>query len=462
MTKPTCSINLNGVEGNNNYYRSDVTGRINYSDHLSNNISSGIASYDITTSNPATYNNNSTNVYSSNTNTDVKMYGYVKDNAGNINSCTSKSFKLDKTPPIYNFNFNPLIPIVSGYDYGTIINDRCNDIGSGPVRDFSYPLSYGSNSATINRQCEDRAENTSSYFSRYLNYCPGIPCGFKTCEAPSQSLCGYKKCWHEDVGQPDITYVPTDPDDDYEPPSPPTNDKSLKCPTVKANVSAETWTNKDIKLTLNFVSNNSATSYKLYYAKGGTQNYSLQGDHNVSMTNQPLMVNSQLKDGKYKIKIVVKNSSGETKNCTDYDKYYIDLTPPKLTTVCRFNYDEDKKYNNGFECQGDPDSHVFDGVFIRIEDEHSNLGTSNYDVKGMMSNGDQATKSHSRGPETSKFNAYCLKTKKKGYSSKNVTLKYNLCDSLNNCTGWKETTYSSDIGDFNGKSCKQKKDENAY
>lgn len=463
-TPPTCSITLNGTEGNNGYYRSDVTGRINTNDPLSNNVASGVATYDITTSSSPTYNNNSTNTYSNNTNNYVRMYGYVKDQAGNINSCTSKEFRVDKTPPTYNYTFNPLIPIGSGYDYGTTIQVKCSDVGSGPIRDFSQPFSYGMLSASISGQCEDLAGNTSPYFSRYFRYCPGIPCGYKSCEAPSPSLCGYQKCWHEEECQPDITYVPTDPDegdgDDYDPPSPPADDSSLQCPTVSANVSAETWTNKDVRLNLNFGSGNSATTYKLYYAKVGTTNYILQGDHGVSMTSQTLMVKSHLQDGKYKIKIVVKNAKGETRDCTDYDRYYIDITPPKLTTVCRFNFDEASRYKNGFECQGDPESHVFNGVFVRIEDAHSKLGNSNYTVTGMMSNGQKNSLSHSRSG-SDKFDAYCLKTLK-GYSTRNVSLSYSLCDVLGNCTGQKSQSFSSDMGDFNGKSCTQKKNENAY
>ena len=90
---PICTVKLTGTKGNNDWYKNrnveiELTRR---DDH------SGVAGYDLKTTAQPSYNGISTA-----TQTDVEKitwYGYIMDNVGNVNECTSGSFKVDTTPP---------------------------------------------------------------------------------------------------------------------------------------------------------------------------------------------------------------------------------------------------------------------------------------------------------------------------------------------------------------------------
>ena len=88
---PQCNINFSAPIGTNDYYKSNVTIK------LDTNDTSGIAKYGLTTSNTPTYNNLLTATQTNDTNS-TSWYGYVVDGAGNINSC-SKTLKKDASAP---------------------------------------------------------------------------------------------------------------------------------------------------------------------------------------------------------------------------------------------------------------------------------------------------------------------------------------------------------------------------
>ena len=88
-TKPECGLKLDGNIGDNNWYISDVTVSFN----KNTDAMSGVSTYGL---------NSATGIKTDTQKTDIssKIYtGYIKDNAGNENTCTSASFKRDATKP---------------------------------------------------------------------------------------------------------------------------------------------------------------------------------------------------------------------------------------------------------------------------------------------------------------------------------------------------------------------------
>ncbi len=91
-TTPTCSIAARGTEGNNGWYRSDVTLTLDAKAKGASGIS-----YDLTKSTTPTYKGSNTLTQSTET-TNTIIYGYVENDAGTATNC-QKSIKIDKTPP---------------------------------------------------------------------------------------------------------------------------------------------------------------------------------------------------------------------------------------------------------------------------------------------------------------------------------------------------------------------------
>ena len=95
---PKCELKLDGTKGQDEWYTSDVKIAFNEKvDVDKNSYQSGIQSYDLTASTIATYNNVS-NVTQVSDTEGITYYGYVKDNAGNVEKCEI-NIKKDATPP---------------------------------------------------------------------------------------------------------------------------------------------------------------------------------------------------------------------------------------------------------------------------------------------------------------------------------------------------------------------------
>lgn len=84
VTKPTCSVSITGTAGNNGWYKGgSITFKLNFSTENETKVY-----YGLSTSSTATYNSISS-VKLTNSTSGVKYYGFVKDEAGNTNSCNS-------------------------------------------------------------------------------------------------------------------------------------------------------------------------------------------------------------------------------------------------------------------------------------------------------------------------------------------------------------------------------------
>ena len=116
--------------------------------------------------------------------------------------------------------------------------------------------------------------------------------------------------------------------------------------------------------------------------------------------------------------------------------YRIDKSPPEITAVCRFNND-----NVGYSCTGaDGAKHLYNGTFIRVEDEYVGIGPSEYMLRGNPS---------TRGGEaTAKADRYCISAGGNHVDASH-NLTYTICDILDNCANGKKIDMTN-FGDFDG------------
>lgn len=95
--KPSCALSvLSGTKGSDGSYVSDVI--IGFSSRT--DATSGVSTYGITNSSTPTFNNKTR--YTINTNGTHKIYGYVKDNAGNVSVCdisVKRNAKVTESTP---------------------------------------------------------------------------------------------------------------------------------------------------------------------------------------------------------------------------------------------------------------------------------------------------------------------------------------------------------------------------
>ena len=94
---PSCSLKTSGTIGNNDWYKSNVT--VSFASKTDS--TSTVSNYGITTSTSASYNSKN-NVTQINDTSNITYYGYVKDEAGNTNRC-STNFKKDSTKPVLSY-----------------------------------------------------------------------------------------------------------------------------------------------------------------------------------------------------------------------------------------------------------------------------------------------------------------------------------------------------------------------
>ena len=91
-TPPTCKINISGTKGDNDWYITNPTVTLEYSDNYGD-----ISQYGMSTSETENY-NSITEETQSDTKS-IKWYGYIKDGAGNTSKCETAEFKVDTVAP---------------------------------------------------------------------------------------------------------------------------------------------------------------------------------------------------------------------------------------------------------------------------------------------------------------------------------------------------------------------------
>ena len=148
-TAPTCTVNRSGTAGRNNWYRSNVSLSLSTNDNMS-----GVDTYDLKSTNSASYNKNTTATITYETNK-INWYGFVKDKAGNTNSC-STIFGIDKTAPTVRSEGHSES---TTWCTGKRVSASCSDDRSGV---YDYGTSRSTVGSTVRYTCEDNAGNTDS------------------------------------------------------------------------------------------------------------------------------------------------------------------------------------------------------------------------------------------------------------------------------------------------------------
>ena len=108
-TRPTCTITRNKAnpDGLNGWYVTNVTLSLSTTNPKGTSdraVASGI-SYDLKNKNSASYNGITTNIQKETKG--ITWYGFIKDEAGNTNTCNSGEFKVDTTKPLISNVSNP-------------------------------------------------------------------------------------------------------------------------------------------------------------------------------------------------------------------------------------------------------------------------------------------------------------------------------------------------------------------
>ena len=465
---PTCKVNPVSVNDPvNGWYNISSTNSAELGILLSKLDNVDISDYGLTTSSTVTYNKEGNGNQNDTDNKGVNWYGYVKDYAGNTNSC-SANFKVDiHAPAIKSFtltnsqgNYNDIQPNINinvddknNITYGFYSNHttlarnytekgeqtyKFSALNPNRIDDFNGSTSAGYNGATynINASALDEAGNetiaTSNDYTVYtqcseynttqgsygtcsdtcgggIQYAPevytdshlGVSCG-QTDNAYAQS-CNTGEC-------PDDEYDnECDSDEGCD-----TSDK-LICPKIKSKTKAEKWTNiEKVYFTLDFTKSN-ASSYDYY-----TKNLSKENPkYNLQFENRPVTETTRglETEGKRKAKIVIKDSSGNTKNC--YTKvYYIDRTSPTVSSPTKTSKCNNLNTTNYFN--------------VTVEDELSGLKTGAF--KWSTTNKINAGNSIER---SGKSHVECIAT---SASKDMLGLSYKVCDQAGNCSkssNWK-------------------------
>lgn len=144
--------------------------------------------------------------------------------------------------------------------------------------------------------------------------------------------------------------------------------------------------------------------------------------------------------------IVLYGKKNQTPKKCPTEVYRIDMTPPEITAVCRFN-----NTTSGYSCTNDSGSnHLYNGVFIRVEDDYVGIGESSYELRGNPS--------ERNGNPEAKSDRYCISSAKKQVDATHK-LTYFICDTLSNCRD--EKIDMDNFGSFGGTSCSDIKEEHA-
>lgn len=112
----------------------------------------------------------------------------------------------------------------------------------------------------------------------------------------------------------------------------------LVCPTIAASIAKETWTKETVSLTI--TANDTFTSWEwLTNAPEEALEFISFG---LNTGNQVKTLSSE---GKRQGKIIIKNDSGETKECLT-DKYWIDKSAPTCTNIAKLGSSAGTTYSN--------------------------------------------------------------------------------------------------------------------
>ena len=133
---PTCSIASSGTQGTNNWYTSNATITLTTND----TGPSTVGTYDLTTSTSASY-SGTTKTKTQTDTAGTKWYGYVKDKAGNIGSCSLAAVKVDTKAPTCSISKTGTTGDNSWYKSSVSLSLTTNDTGTSTVDSYNLTTS---------------------------------------------------------------------------------------------------------------------------------------------------------------------------------------------------------------------------------------------------------------------------------------------------------------------------------
>ncbi len=478
---PTCKVNpVSKNEPVNGWYNISSTNSIELGILLSKLDNVDISDYGLTTSSTVTYNKTGEGTQNDTDNTGVNWYGYVKDYAGNTNSC-SANFKVDiHAPTIEKFylsssssKFNVLDPTINinvydhingkeqnnnnikyGFSSATPIADaarkytkqgsttiKFSELDPNRIDDFNGSTSAGYNGATYTTYVSalDEAGNETISSANYTVYkdcssqysyqgdwgaCSNdYNCVQYASEVYKDSNTGTKcnEVANEYSQECNDTTFCTDDDDIDD-----STSTSINCPSITADVNDKTWTNKkNVNITIDF---SQATNYVdyTYFTKGDIKDENPQSYKSRKKSLAKVDKNNNQKytislggEGKRRLKIQLKGSDNSIKNCYS-DNYYIDRTAP---TVSKGSFSR-------VACNSQTTTNY---LKFKISDSLSGLkkGEFNWSTTDKVNAGNTTARS-------GKTHTECIATSA-GDENK-LNLSYNVCDKAGNCNtskNWK-------------------------
>ena len=175
VSPPKCDISHSGTYGLDSWYVSNVSiSMTTYSDERSGLYSYGIGGYNSKKSDTHTTDG-----------TNLSYTGYVKDKAGNTNSCTTSTFKRDATPPVCSYKKTGIY-----YTDGIDGEIHCTDNLAGIKTSYPEVGSFGGYTYSNTWYRHDLAGNETPV---YVPVYSGTRYRTNTCTQ-------YTKCAHSDCG----------------------------------------------------------------------------------------------------------------------------------------------------------------------------------------------------------------------------------------------------------------------
>ena len=187
-TKPTCSLKTSGTAGENGWYRGDVT--VEFASY--NDWASGISGHGLSTNGTANYTN--TKLTQTSDTTGTTYTGYVKDNAGNTNTC---SLDVKKDANVPSCKLETSCDTKGSGDWCR--SDVKVKIKSTSPKSKASKVSYGIWDYSTHEVT--RTADTGANGQKYIGYIKDEAGNTATCDvmvykdttAPSASLCGAEK-----------------------------------------------------------------------------------------------------------------------------------------------------------------------------------------------------------------------------------------------------------------------------
>lgn len=466
--KPICSIvdqngnKINDGSYNNGWYNQETFGLIDpiilqFKDK--GEYASGINRYILAndsdlSKNYQNYQENNERLYNIPEGEKMPYYGYVRDNAGNEGHCQVQISK-DITPPeCPSFSTSNKNIYTSGN-----CNDEYTDADDNTIKGKSCDSEYEGAIATFNwsgfaSDISWAQRNDYYYPIRYDEVYLSPKLISYNAQVKSNNITKTKL----------LVYDQANNKNECTGSSNMAQEKLLSCPDiVKSDDSlpAGTWTKSTNPIKFNFNGKN-VTSYawETTSIDKKTGNIGIWYRHTYRNNPEKVSQKSLDKDGIRAGRLVVNGEEGQTKVC-DTPTYYIDRTPPELRAICKFTTDYNKY---GYYCSNENGTgkvHVYNGVFVRIADEYSGLGKSEYTISSSPK-----TK---RDDESTDNKNHCINYSQTPIAS-DAKLNYKLCDVLENCvegtvslkhSGNSGPNSNYDNGKFGTTTCNNYKDGHA-